>query len=493
VIDGGLARFASHSPWTGMQTLRVGRISKASATQRAGRAGRTAPGQVIRLYPEEDFALRREQDSPEMVRSELSSLLLGLRAMGLEANELDWLDAPPTVALHAAETLLDRLGARGKMAEELARYPLPPRLARIVVEALARGVGDDGCRAAALIGSESRVQRADLLEALDAAPDETVKRHTEQLLRVARPPKPAKHDDEALLLSVLTGFPDHVARRRAGKQITLATGVSAELADGPARSEFVMALEAEDREENAMPLVRMTARVEPEWLLELYPERVVEHIEVVWNRNAERVEQVSSLLYDKLVLEERRGPAPADAATAMLAEKALETGIEAFVDREALDGLLARMSFADVDAPSVEDAVREMCAGMASFVDLRSAGAGLLPMLEARTSGLNELAPTTIKLRSGRAVKVHYEFGKPPWIASRLQDFFGMRETPRVGRVKVPVVVHLLAPNQRAVQMTSDLAGFWERLYPQVRKELMRRYPRHQWPEDPNASSGSKL
>jgi ATP-dependent helicase HrpB len=101
------------------------------------------------------------------------------------------------------------------------------------------------------------------------------------------------------------------------------------------------------------------------------------------------------------------------------------------------------------------------------------------------TRQLNEIAPPRIRLPSGRETKVHYEPGKPPWIASRLQDFFGMRETPRIGRERTPVVVHLLAPNQRAVQTTTDLAGFWERLYPQVRRELMRRYPRHSWPESP--------
>ena len=109
----------------------------------------------------------------------------------------------------------------------------------------------------------------------------------------------------------------------------------------------------------------------------------------------------------------------------------------------------------------------------------------MIPMLERKTVGLSEMAPARIRLPSGRQTMVHYEPGKPPWIASRLQDFFGMRETPRIGREQTPVVVHLLAPNQRAVQMTADLAGFWERLYPQVRRELMRRYPRHSWPERP--------
>src|SRR6202035_2875081 len=117
----------------------------------------------------------------------------------------------------------------------------------------------------------------------------------------------------------------------------------------------------------------------------------------------------------------------------------------------------------------------------------KAAAAGFVSILEQRTDfrRLQETAPVSVRLQNGRQTKIHYESGKPPWIASRLQDFFGMRETPRLGRERTPVVVHLLAPNHRAVQTTTDLAGFWERLYPQVRRELMRRYPKHAWPERP--------
>jgi ATP-dependent helicase HrpB len=143
--------------------------------------------------------------------------------------------------------------------------------------------------------------------------------------------------------------------------------------------------------------------------------------------------------------------------------------------------------FAGLSEPDVEAALGELCNGLASFAELREAARGLLPLLESKANGrlLNELSPVAIRLKQGRTAKVHYEEGRPPWIQSRLQDFFGMVETPRIGAEKTPVVVHLLAPNQRAVQTTVDLAGFWERLYPAVRKELMRRYPRHQWPEKP--------
>ena len=207
-----------------------------------------------------------------------------------------------------------------------------------------------------------------------------------------------------------------------------------------------------------------------------------------WNRLTERVEAVSALLYDELVIQESRSGAPdAEAAAELLAQKALETGIDRFVDRDTLDEFLARIEFAGFEPPDLQQALRDLCLGLRSFAELKSAAANIIPMLEQKmaTRRLDEIAPARIRLPNGRQTKVHYEPGKPPWIASRLQDFFGMRETPRVGREQTPVVVHLLAPNQRAVQTTADLAGFWERLYPQVRRELMRRYPRHSWPERP--------
>jgi ATP-dependent helicase HrpB len=488
VIDSGLARIATYSPWTGLPTLHVGRISKASATQRAGRAGRLAPGQVIRLYPEEDFLLRAEHDSPEILRSDLSQLLLSLRAMKIpHLAELDWLDMPTPEAVQSAESLLDQLGARNARAERMNRYPLAPRLSRIVIEAIDRGVGEDGCRVAAILSLGERSPKNDLLEALDQPPSARQSQHTTQLLRIARPPRQAHHDDDALLLSVLTGYPDRVARRRAGNQVTLATGVTAEVAGAPPPYEFLIALDAEDRQENALPLIRMTARVEPESLLDLFPERVRETSTIEWNRTLQRVEQVKSLLYDKFVLEESRGHAPGEDAAHLLAQKALEAGIEQFVDKEALDYLLARLSFAGFAPPDLPQALTELCDGLQSFPDLKAAANGFFPLLEQQFNPrlLNELAPPTVTLTAGRKTKVQYERGRPPWISSRLQDFFGMTRTPEIGPNRTPVVVHLLAPNQRAVQTTTDLGGFWERLYPQVRKELMRRYPRHAWPERP--------
>lgn len=489
VIDSGLARIATYSQWSGLPTLHIGRVSKASAKQRAGRAGRTGPGRILRLYPEQDYARRPDQDTPEITRSDLSQVCLHLRAMGMtDVNDIDWLDAPPTIPVQIAESLLDRLGATGEMAQRLARYPLSPRLSRIVVEALARGVGEDGCVAAALLGSGVQVRKNDLLAAIDSDHDYRTRQHIEQLRKVARPARQRHHDEDALLISVLAGFPDRVARVREGNEVLLSTGGSAEVAGEAPHYEFMVAIDAEDRKDKPLPLIRMASRIEPEWLIEMFPDRVCEQSSVVWNRVAERVDGLTGILYDKLLIQGSPSAVPdREAAAALLAQKAMEVGIGRFVDESEFQEFMARVEFAGCKSPDLPQTLRELCLGLRSFAELKRAAANLISTLERRigAQALNKIAPARIHLPNGRQTKVHYDRGKPPWIASRLQDFFGMSDTPRIGVERTPVVVHLLAPNQRPVQTTSDLAGFWERLYPQVRRELMRKYPKHRWPERP--------
>jgi len=484
VIDSGLARMASDSPWTGLPTLEIARISKASATQRAGRAARTAPGNVMRLYTPDDFHRRRDRDAPEILRRELSELCLTLRAMGMgPVREVNWLDAPPEAALARAEDLLERLGATGECARRMARYPLHPRLARMLID----NPGEEVCRAAAVLSSGARSPNCDLMTLLDSRFDPATQRHLEQIRRIARP---SKNSSGALGLAILHAFPDRVARRRKDHQLLLASGGSAVLAC-ETRSEFLVALDIEDRSEHALPLVRLFCPIEPDWLVDQMTERAG----VEWNRSAERVDAVNTLLYDKLVIEDTRSGTPdPDQAAALLAERAIDAGIERFVDRDALEQCLARIAFASeyttIPKLDVSDAFREMCHGLKSFAELKNAGDSLISTLEQRagTKLLSDIAPSTVRLLGGRRTKVNYETGKPPWIASRLQDFFGLRDTPRIANGKVALVVHLLAPNHRPVQTTTDLSGFWQRLYPQVRRELSRRYPKHKWPEDPYSS-----
>lgn len=513
VIDSGLARVASHSPWSGLPALQVARISQASANQRAGRAGRTGPGRAIRLYPQEDFVRRPAQDLPQILREDLAPTALLLQAMNMDLGWFDWLDAPPAGAIVQAQELLRQLGATGGTAREMARYPLHPRLGRLMVEARRRGVARDGCAVAALLSAGERLpsraphaSRSDLLVLLEAEWSPYAARLFRQLGGEGARGSGAAADraadsEAALLLSILTAFPDRVARRRQGAELQLASGAAAQQAPNSTvtDAELLVAVEAEDRKDQKAPLVRLASAIEPEWLLDLFPLRLREVATLEWNRGGERVEAVTSLMFDQIAIETRRTPPDAEQAAIFLAHKAVEAGLGRFADLDEITALQSRVQFAaqhgpvgPLDAAAVEAALATLASGLKSFAELESVsrGGGLLRAIERQMPPgtrrlLEAIAPTAIRLPRGRQVPVHYEPNQPPWIASRLQDFFGMRETPTVGHGAVPVVVRLLAPNQRPVQMTSDLAGFWQRLYPQVRKELSRRYPKHAWPENP--------
>ncbi|MCU1325771.1 MAG: hrpB [Bryobacterales bacterium] len=486
VIDSGLARVASDSPWTGLPSLELRRISKASADQRAGRAGRTGPGTVVRLFTAEDFHRRPARDVPEIMRRELSQLCLQLEVAGIhDAGELEWLDAPTPAAIEAAESLLDRLRARGSEAERVARLPLHPRLARLVLDAEANGAGQQGARAAALLSSGQRIQT------LDDEPDQRTKAILNQLRRHVS--NRTQGGEEGFGKALLAAFPDRVGRARPGGTVLLSTGSSATMLKPP--GEFLVAIDVETRNDKPVPLIRIAHAINADWLLDLFPDRVVDRTQVEWHRQGERVEAVSAMLYDALVIDETRGAMPdAEAAAALLAEKVLEAGLERFIDPAELAAMHARVEFAadhsaiqKLDPALLTRVAAELCYGLRSFADFAKIADRLLPSIERSLDSalLDQVAPARLRLPSGRWTKVHYEAGKPPWVASRLQDFFGITETPKVARGAVALVVHLLAPNQRPVQTTTDLAGFWQRLYPQLRRELGRRYPRHAWPENP--------
>jgi ATP-dependent helicase HrpB len=496
VIDSGLARLANDSPWTGLPSLEVARISKASATQRAGRAGRTAHGHIIRLYTAEDFHRRADHDEPEIARRELSQMCLQLESMGIhDPTQLEWLTLPPAASLEASEALLDRLAARGETAGKMARMPLHPRLSRLLLDAEQAGVAETGCRTAALLSSGQRVRSSDLFSALDEERDQRTRAVYDQLRRYVRREKPV-HDDAALARAVLAAFPDRVGRRRPNGVVLLSNGSAAMmLQPWQHKGEFLVAIDIEESSDRPSPLLRLACPIEPEWLIDLFPDRVLERRGVEWNRQAERVESVSALVYDDLVIEETRGGVADDEAAAkLLAARAAEAGLARFIDQAEMEAFLARVEFAAthssmkaIEDDDIREAFENVCYGLRSFSDIERAAAGFAAALGRMRDRqlLDQIAPAHLRLSGGRNTRVHYERGKPPWVSSRLQDFFGMTESPRIAGGKVPLVIHLLAPNQRPVQTTTDLAGFWQRLYPQLRKELGRRYPRHAWPEKP--------
>ncbi|RMG18844.1 MAG: ATP-dependent helicase HrpB [Planctomycetota bacterium] len=535
VIDSGLARVATVSPRTGLKALELRPIPRSSAVQRAHRAGRQGPGRCLRLYTRADFERRPPTGLPELARAELSGPLLLARAAGAPtADALPWLDPPPAAAVAEAEALLRSLGAVGSAGQitdrgrDLLRYPVAPRLARVVQEGARRGIAEEAARAAALLSERSlrsvagpaelcaRSDVLELLDRLDEAERARFERHrleragidpraarevlrvAERLARLAERTRgeDAPNPDEALLLALLAGHPDRVARRGRGDELVLARGGRAQLCrESVVRdADWLVALDALDpRRPRQAARVRLASAIEPEWLLELFPEEVEEVREVAWDATRERVEARWLLRYGQLVLEEspERGDVPE--ATALLREKLREAGAEAVCDTNALGDLRRRLAFArqlDPGFPDLplEEVLDELCAGRRSFAEVRRAdplACARARLGAERLARLDRLAPEVVVLPGGRRCRVRYEERRPPWISSRLQDFFGLREGPRIGDGAVPLVLHLLAPNRQAVAVTTDLAGFWERTYPVEARRLSRRYPRHAWPEDP--------
>jgi ATP-dependent helicase HrpB len=321
-----------------------------------------------------------------------------------------------------------------------------------------------------------------------------------QLLRTSRVRSCARPADieTPILQCILAGYPDRVARRVRGSELALAAGGTASLSDTSVvrEGEFLVAVDAEGRGRKVV--VRMASSIRPDWLLEMFPDAVRESRQVEWNAQKQRVEVIDRLQYGSLVLDESRDcGATGDDVSRVLWEAAQALGPAAFSNSDTLDRWMARVQFVVTHAPDAglpaigqdqaNEALEHLCKGRRSFEELRQIG--LLHALQQRLDpyqrkALDNLAPDRMTLPGGRSTQVHYECGRDPWIESRLQDFFGMQTGPSIAGGRFPLVLHLLAPNQRAVQVTRDLLGFWERHYPSVRRELCRKYPRHPWPED---------
>jgi ATP-dependent helicase HrpB len=555
VVDSGFARVAGHSVWSGLPRLALSRISKASAEQRAGRAGRTRAGRVIRLYSRYDFGSRPERDIPEIRRSDLSETLLTLRGAGIrDIHAFPWLEIPSQNAIHAAEKLLlslgalDTAGSLTSVGRMMLRFPVHPRLARLIVEGERRGAPEAAAAIAALLSERDirldarsdlhgrptarkarsaassdvleildRFQEAERLnfepsrirsQGLDAGAIDRVERAKRQILRLMPKIKKPKQEttEEELLIAILSAFPDRVGYRAsaASRNLVMCAGGSATLAEGSVvhRAGLVVAVDAEERvgssgsSDTQPAIVRLASAVEPEWLADLFPAALESESRLVWNGTGERVDQIQRTKYGQVVIEEIVRPAQlSDATSDLLAAKVIERGLAHFDDPERIAGLGARLellrtSFPREDIPDAADAamrsvIRQICQGRRSFAEL---GKGAIARrLFDRLSGrqrdlLARETPERISLRSGRSVKVHYEANQPPWVASRLQDFMGMAHPPAICAGRVRLTIHLLAPNGRPVQITQDLAGFWEKHYPAIKRELQRRYPKHPWP-----------
>ena len=547
VIDSGLARVARFDPRHGINVLRLQGVSRAAAEQRAGRAGRTAPGRCIRLWSRAEHAGRRAFETPEMLRLDLARTALELRAWGLAAvGELAWIDAPPAAALARADRLLALLGAvdaaSGALTptgRRLLELPAEPRIARLLVEAERAGAGDDGALVAALAserdvlasgrafgttrdfppGPSDLLLRADLF--LDAArrrfaPEacralglepravHAVERARRQLGRILA--RAGSGDARTLLRLVLAGFPDRVARRRAAgapRAIMVGgTGIVLAAESVVREADLFVAVDVE-RTAGPEARVRVASAIEAAWLAELFPGSVTDATELVFDATAARVvARVRTRYHDLVLAETTRTDVDRSAAGEILA------GVVRRDPRGLLDdgaqALLARLAFLrrampDLGLPDdpdalAADALAGLAAGRTALAEVRRADAHaaiVAQLSPVQRAALAREAPPVHVLPSGRHATLRYPADRPPVVAARIQELFGLHATPRLAAGRVPLVVELLAPNDRPVQVTDDLASFWRTTYAEVRKQLRGRYPKHDWPEDPRTATPS--
>jgi len=492
VIDTGLHKVLRNDPERGLDRLVTERIPLDAAMQRAGRAGRTGPGRVIRLWdPAEILRARRE---PEIARVDLAGALLDILAWGSAAHRFEWFEPPPRERIDAALDLLAALGAvRGEsitaLGRTLRRFPLHPRLARLLEAA---GGSRTAAACCAVLSEEWTPPRgsgapastsSDVLSRLDRlleAPAR-VRNAASELQRLAErllDRRREADDDATLRRAIFDAWPDRVARRRApgSDRFVLASGHGASLGreSGVRDGEFVAALDvvgASTRSGASEALIRMASRVEPEWIAPTRKETA--HL---FDAASGKVRASERWFYRDLLLRESPVPPDPGAAGEILAAECLARG-----PGDEAAALLRRLRFADIEA-NPADLVRRACAGRTELparLDL----AAHLPAAAVRA--LARHAPETLPLPSGRSARLDYREDGSVAAAVKLQELFGLGETPRLGPRREPVVFELLAPNGRPVQTTRDLRSFWENTYPEVRRELRGRYPRHPWPEDP--------
>jgi ATP-dependent helicase HrpB len=567
VVDCGLAKIAGHAAWSGLSTLDVKAISQAASIQRAGRAGRTVAGVAKRLFTQQEFSGRQSFEKPEIQRMDFTQIQLELTvalarisaSRPLQVDTLPWFEAPSPQGLDSAKSTLRLIGALDKenkmtpAGEWLAKFPLHPRLARIVQAGTELGMGAQALLAATLL-SEGMLFKRNLDDFPDYAHsdvsyqmrvfqslakgenmdsrlrnrvDMTSFKRVEGLLKMLLPSVPAKWadvlnpiDEEILSAALLAGYPDRVAQvknrsshksNQRGEKVELALclGGSAVLARTSVvrDSEFLIALDAEETTRGVSSSesiqVRVASGIEKE-VLEMGPaELLKEGEEYYWDNDAERVRAVLRRSYGRLVVSEKPLHKVSPAFEEVLQKELKSRWPKPFDEEDArsLEYLQIRcqlvrecgfdFAIPDFLGEDFEFLLAHICEGKKSFEEIldREMGEYIDDLLSYESRKLlEELAPDKITIGAGRKVKVHYEDKKPPWVASKLQDFFGTLKTPTVARGRVALVVHLLAPNTQAVQVTNDLAGFWERVYPDVKKELSRKYPRHSWPEDPKTA-----
>ncbi len=512
VVDAGLAKIARLDRTTGLDRLDLLPIAKDSAEQRAGRAGRLGPGICRRLWTARDHRDRPKHGEPAIRRTDLAGAVLSLLDFGEpDPRAFTWFERPDERALDDALELLDALGATEDgvltdLGRAMARLPLHPRLSRFLLEAHHLGATTRGAELAAWISDGGRPTGD--LEVAEPP------RHTERLARrltrqveraaqqLSRPTAPSVRDDrEAIARAALCGWPDRLAKRRGVQQpdepdsavMVGGTGV----VGGHTEHFVALGVDPVRKTRQGEWKVTLQTRVDPDWL------DITKRTVVRFDADKQKVVAVDQERAGMLVLSERPAPRPDPQVVRPILYAAAKEELDRILPKndKGWDRLLGRLRFvARVDPhPDLPDGspasllpvLDGLCARRASFDALQKAnwtGAVLDRLPWPARRALDERAPERLKLARGRPLRIDYPLeppDSPPILAARIQQFFGTKRTPTIRGA--PVLLHLLAPNGRPQQITTDLEGFWERTYFEVRKELRRRYPKHAWPDDPHA------
>jgi len=563
VIDSGLARLARFDARRGINTLLIEKISRASADQRAGRAGRTAPGHCLRLWTEREHLDRAAQELPEVKRLDLAEVVLTLKASGVDdIAAFRWLEPPDPHALARAEQLLTDLGALGPIGDGLApgrsspqitpighrmlAFPVHPRYARMLLAAQEYRCVPAVALIAALTqgrnllrrleGKQAREDREDVLGSdaqsdlfilmrafryaetnrfdsqrcarlgINAGAAREAAQLTEQFLAIARDEgldvQASEANPGSIERCVLAGFPDQVAARLDAGTLRCALvhgrrGVLARESVVHAARLLVASevREIESSEKERQVLLTLATRIEEDWLRELFPESFREERRVQFDSTLRRVLGHRTTLFHDLVLRSEEFSPKGDPAAAQILAREVAAGtcplklwnntVEQWIERV---NFVAR-EFPEMQFPPVDEAgklllLEQICHGATSYKEIKDRP--VWPIVKswlstAQQTSLDDLAPERIKLAGGRAAKITYGDTAGPTIAARIQDLY---DTPRglaVGRGRKILRIQVLAPNHRPIQITNDLETFWREGYPKIRKELQRKYPKHEW------------
>ncbi|MFE0753101.1 ATP-dependent helicase HrpB [Inquilinus sp. NPDC058860] len=524
VIDSGLARAPRFDPRTGMSRLETVTIARAAADQRRGRAGRTEPGVCWRLWAKAGEGAMAPFDPPEILVADLAPLALELALWGVGGGggDLAWLDPPPAAALAQARALLADLGAidaaEGPQirptahGKAMARLPLHPRLAHMVLRAKADGIGGTAAELAAILEGRRPSSETDLRASLEVLHrdrgDPAVARLREAARDIARRfdlKGGGRPEDAGALLAL--AYPDRVAKRRPGGRgsVLLANGRGATLREGDplAGADYLAVAETDDAGREARILA--AAPLDEATLEAVLGDRIAWVETVAWDAAEQVVAARRQRRLGALVLADAAlpNPDPASVAAALL-EGVRRLGLDALPWRDGAVALRRRVGFARAlegeawpdwsDAAlteTLEEWLGPHLGGMRRRSDLDRLDLAQILATSLgweRQRALDALAPGTIPIPSGRRAALDYADPAQPVLAVKLQEMFGQAETPRVGGGRVPVAIHLLSPAGRPLQVTRDLAGFWAGSYAEVRKDMRGRYPRHPWPDDPLAA-----